>query len=69
MSETITIPVRLNAGTIKMLASELNNTESSEMSFFIEDILKKTDEYTSKIQKTVQNIIKENPFSQNRVNL
>ena len=62
MNELI-IPININAETIRMLISELNDNQNSDMCIFIEDILKKTDIYTQNLLKKIEDIRKENPFS------
>lgn len=64
MNEKIIIPIELDVEKVKMLVSELNNIESSEMSIFIEDILRKTNDVSLKMRDVMKDIMKENPFSQ-----
>ena len=62
--ERLSVSIDLSVDDVKMLAQELNDTESSELSLFIEKILKITDETAGKIGETANRIKSVNPFSQ-----
>ena len=63
-NEKVVIPLEMDAKTVKMLAFELNPMQSSELSIFIEEVLNKTNEVTSKMCSSINKIMEENPFSQ-----
>ncbi len=63
-NEKVVIPLEMDAKTVKMLAFELNAMQSSELSIFIEEVLNKTNEVTSKMRSSINRIMEENPFSQ-----
>ena len=63
-NEKVVIPLEMDAKTVKMLAFELNAMQSSELSIFIEEVLNKTNEVTSKMCSSINKIMEENPFSQ-----
>lgn len=60
----ITVPVELTASDVKMLSQELNDTDNSEMSVFIEELLKRTDKVTEDFMNVADEIRRQNPFSQ-----
>lgn len=62
--EKIIVPIEISARSIKMLEEVLNETDNSELSIFIEEILKKTDETTEKIGDIANKIKCANPYSQ-----
>ena len=64
MNEKITIPLEMDAKKVKLLATELNDSQDSELSIFMEDILRKVNDETLKLEETAIQIMKENPFSQ-----
>ncbi|MBQ9282282.1 MAG: hypothetical protein IJ207_08810 [Treponema sp.] len=59
----ITIPLKLSVKDIKMLSSELNDTDNSELSIFIEEILKSADRTARKMGETARNMNSANPYS------
>lgn len=66
-AEKLSVSIDLSADDIKLLAQELNDTESSELGILIEEILKKTDEAAEKIGATANRIKSVNPFSQKHI--
>lgn len=62
MNETITVPIELDSKKVEMLNSVLNVTDLDELKIFIEDILKKANQISLKLNAT--QIMKQNPFSQ-----
>lgn len=62
MTETITVPIELDSKKVEMLNSVLNVTDLDELRIFIEDILKKANQISLKLNAT--QIMKQNPFSQ-----
>ena len=67
MNEIITVPIQINTQIIRMLVSELNETQNSEMSVFIEEVLREADKVSLKLYETTNQIMKENPFSQKNI--
>ena len=61
---TITVPIELSARDISFLSSVWNDTDDSELCLFIESILKNVNAVSSKLEETVTEIVKVNPFSQ-----
>jgi len=59
----ITVPLELSVYDIKMLTQEMNDTENSDMSIFIENLLKEADKVTQKLNETAQKVRNVNPFS------
>ncbi len=59
----LTIPLKLTAGDIKILAYEYEQNESSAITFFIERILKQADKVCLKTEQNCMKIINVNPFS------
>nr|WP_180485599.1 hypothetical protein [Treponema socranskii] len=60
---TITVPIKLTADDIHVLAEELNNCESSPLCRLIENILKSADKVSSDFQKIAEEIKSNNPYS------
>lgn len=59
----ITIPLELSVKDIKMLSTELNDMDSSELSIFIEEILKSADRTAENMGETARILNSVNPYS------
>ncbi len=64
----LTVPLKLSAGDIRLLAYEYEQNESSKMTFFIEKILREADKICVKTEQNCMKIINANPFSMQRKN-
>lgn len=58
----ITIKLKLTPNEIKLITEEINNTDNSELIFFLEKILKETAIRTQNLEKVLYNFQKINPF-------
>ena len=60
---TITVPIKLTAEDIQVLADELNSCESSPLCRLIEAILKSADKVSSDFEKIAKEVKRNNPYS------
>lgn len=58
----ITIPLKITKEDIKILSEELSNCESSAITFFVEEILKKTNSIAKDLMQTISEIQNVNPY-------
>lgn len=63
VNNEITIKLQIDATDVSMLANELEKTDSSELTIFIEKILKVVETTTEKLGENITAINVANPFS------
>lgn len=63
----ITVPLKMTKEDVKILSAELSNCESSAITFFLEEILKKTNSITKDLMQTISEIQNVNPYSNKNI--